>query len=392
VKIVLANEIYPPRAGGAGWSTRALALALKEAGHDVVVITTSAGPQDLDGLDVRRLVWRGRKRFAVPRAFAALIETLDENTVIHAQHSLAALGALRTRHARRVVVTMRDHWPICFWSTRISRGELCPRCGLVPMTRCVLGHVAVPAPLSWSIIPYMRWDLREKRSALRNAGALIAVSEAIAAEARSAGLPAPHVIPNIVNADELARVAEKAPLLPLPKRFLLFIGKLETNKGVQFLVPAVAEASAGLTLVVLGEGSLARAIKHDARAADVPFVFRGWTHREEALRVLARATALVFPSLWPEPLSRVLLEALALGVPVAAVDTGGTHEILVHEESGLLVSGVSDLGSAIERLVRDETLRRKIADGARLRSKTFSPETLVPRYEAVYRGLLESTT
>jgi glycosyltransferase involved in cell wall biosynthesis len=388
VKIALVNEIYPPRAGGAGWSTRALALALKEAGHDVVVVTTSAGPSDLDDLDVRRLAWRGRKRFAIPRVFAAFLETLDENTVIHAQHSLAALGALRTRHARRVVVTIRDHWPICFWSTRISRGELCPRCGLLPMTRCVRGHVAVPAPLSWAIIPYMRWDLHEKRGALRNVGALIAVSEAIAAEVRNAGLPTPHVIPNIVNVRELARVAEKSPLLPLPERFLLFIGKLEANKGVQFLVPAVSEAATGLTLVVLGEGSLARSIKHDARAADVPLVFRGWTHREDALRVLARATALVFPSLWPEPLSRVLLEALALGVPVAAVDTGGTHEILAHEESGLLVSDASALGSAIDRIVGDETLRRRISEGARSRSQAFSPENLVPRYEAVYRGLL----
>ncbi|MBN2371265.1 MAG: glycosyltransferase family 4 protein [Vicinamibacteria bacterium] len=388
MKIVLANEIYPPRAGGAGWSTRALALALKEAGHEIVVVTTSAGPPDLDGLDVRRLAWSGRKRFAVPRAFAAFIETLGDDAVIHAQHPLAALGALHTRHIKRVAVTIRDHWPICFWSTRISRGEICPRCGLVPMTRCMRGHVAVPAPLSWAVIPYMRWDLHEKRNALRHAGALIAVSEAVAAEVRNAGLPAPRVIPNIVDARELARVADAAPLAPVPERFLLFIGKLEANKGVQFLAPAVAAAATGLTLVVLGEGSLARSIKHDARAADVPLIFRGWAHREEALRVLARATTLVFPSLWPEPLSRVLLEALALGVPVAAVDTGGTHEILVPEESGLLVSSIPELGSAIERLVRDEALRRKIAAGARLRSQAFSPERLVPRYEAVYRELL----
>ena len=35
MKIALATEVFPPRAGGAGWSTRALALALKDAGHDV---------------------------------------------------------------------------------------------------------------------------------------------------------------------------------------------------------------------------------------------------------------------------------------------------------------------------------------------------------------------
>src|SRR4029078_13126190 len=40
VRVVLATEVYPPRAGGAGWSTRALALGLSEDGHDVALITT----------------------------------------------------------------------------------------------------------------------------------------------------------------------------------------------------------------------------------------------------------------------------------------------------------------------------------------------------------------
>ena len=45
MKIALTTEVYPPRAGGAGWSTRALALGLRSAGHDVTVITTSPGPE-----------------------------------------------------------------------------------------------------------------------------------------------------------------------------------------------------------------------------------------------------------------------------------------------------------------------------------------------------------
>jgi glycosyltransferase involved in cell wall biosynthesis len=103
---------------------------------------------------------------------------------------------------------------------------------------------------------------------------------------------------------------------------------------------------------------------------------------------MARATALVFPSLWPEPLSRVLLEALALGTPVAAMDTGGTREILGDGESGLLVGDVPELGAAVARLVHDAALRGRIAEAARERARAFSPEALTPRYEAVYRRML----
>ena len=385
MKIALTTEVYPPRAGGAGWSTRALALALRAAGHDVTVITTSPGPEDLDGLRVTRLHVGGRKRFAVPRAFARALDAASWD-VVHAQHSLSALGALRGRRAAKVAVTIRDHWPVCFWSTRISRGQLCAGCGVLPMTRCVTGRVK-PGPLSWAAIPYMTMDLRRKRQALRRAGARLAVSEAIAAELRAADLGLIEVISNVVDPEEVREIASEGPSFPLPEQFLLFVGKLEENKGARALVPAVAASRTGLPLVVLGEGSLSHALKFEAASAGVPVILRGWAHREDVLRAMARATAIVFPSLWPEPLSRVLLEALALGTPVAAMATGGTREILVDGESGLVVSDAAGLGGAVARLVGDRALRSRIVEGARERSRAFAPETLVPRYEAVYRRL-----
>ena len=384
MRVLLVSEVYPPRAGGAGWSTRALALGLREAGHRVSVVTTSLGPVDSDGLDVRRLVVRGRRRLAVPRAFAAHLAG-EEDAVVHAQHPLSALGCLAGPRASRVAVTVRDHWPVCFWSTRISQGALCPACGTVPMTRCVKGRV--PGPVSWAAIPYMKADLAEKRAALVRAGATLAVSRAIAGELARAGIPRVEVLPNVVDADETRAIAAAAPTFPLPERFLLFVGKLEENKGARLLVPAVAAAGTGLPLVVLGEGSLAHTLKFDAAAAGVSLILRGWAHREDVLRTMGRATAIVFPSLWPEPLSRVLLEALALGAPVAAMATGGTREILEDGRSGLVGEDAGSLSEAVGRLAGDEPLRRRLGEGARARAEAFSPVVLIPRYEGVYRRL-----
>jgi glycosyltransferase involved in cell wall biosynthesis len=385
VKVRLVSEVYPPRAGGAGWSVRALALGLREAGHSVSVLTTSPGPEDMDGLEVRRLAVSGRKRLAVPRAFARHLQ--DEDGVVHAQHSLSALGALAGRGAGRVAVTVRDHWPVCFWSTRLSRGAPCPQCGIRPMTRCVDGHVPAPAPISWGAIPYMRRDLTVKRAALGRAGATLAVSESIGAELRAAGIPRVLVIPNVVDAREVRALAEGPPSFELPPRFLLFVGKLEENKGARDLVPAVAAARTGLPLVVLGEGSLAHTLKFDAASLGVDLVVRGWAHREDVLRAMARATVLVFPSLWAEPLSRVLLEALALGTPIAAMDTGGSREIVLDGVSGLLVKDATELGEAVGRIAGDEALRARLGEGARARAAAFAPDALVPRYEDVYRRL-----
>jgi glycosyltransferase involved in cell wall biosynthesis len=233
----------------------------------------------------------------------------------------------------------------------------------------------------------MRSDLWLKRRALGRAGATLAVSEAIAAELRAAGVPRVEVVPNIVDPEETRAAAAAPASFPLPDRFLLFVGKLEENKGARLLIPAVAGAGTGLPLVVLGEGSLAHALKFEAASRGVPLMLRGWAHRDDVLRALLRATALVFPSLWPEPLSRVLLEALPLGTPVAALDTGGTREILSDGESGLLVGDGRDLAGAIARIVSDAGLSARLADGARARSLAFAPAALVPRYEAAYRRL-----
>ncbi|HET7292550.1 MAG TPA: glycosyltransferase family 4 protein [Vicinamibacteria bacterium] len=386
MRVVLVSEVFPPRAGGAGWSARALALGLRDAGHAVSIVTTSPGPAEMDGLAVMRLDPSGRKRFAWPRAFdRALGETGFD--VVHAQHSLAALGALRGDRSRRVAVTVRDHWPVCFWSTRLSRGTLCPGCGILPMTRCVDGHVPARRPFSWGAIPYMRWDLGRKRAALARAGATLAVSEAIASELRAALVPRVEVLPNIVDAAEAQAVAAEPPSFPLPERFLLFVGKLETNKGAHLLVPAVAAAKVPLPVVVLGEGSFHHELKVQAARHGVELVVRGWAQRDDVLRILARATALVFPSLWPEPLARVLLEAIALGTPVAAMDTGGTREIIEHGRSGLVVEDARGLPEAVARLATDAALRDRLGEGARARAQAFSPEALVPRYEAVYARL-----
>ena len=175
------------------------------------------------------------------------------------------------RDPGRVAVTVRDHWPVCFWSTRISRGALCPGCGIAPMTRCVRRPRAARRRRSpGARSPTCRATSRLKRAALRRAGATLAVSEAIAEELRAAGIPRVEVHPEHRGRARGARGRRgRVARSPLPERFLLFVGKLEENKGARLLVPAVAAARTGLPLVVLGEGSLAHALKFEAAAAGV---------------------------------------------------------------------------------------------------------------------------
>lgn len=380
------SEVFPPLAGGAGWSTRALALGLRGAGHDVNVVTTAPGPAVEGGVPVLRLqgIAGALRRGGMVETFRKALPHRDAADVTHAQHSLSALGALALEPRPRTVVTVRDHWPVCFWSTRMSRGELCPACSTGGMWRCIKDRL--PALSAPAAIPYMKWDLSSKQAALRRADAVIAVSEAIASELREARIGAVQVLPNVVDADEVSAVASQPPAIPLPDRFVLFVGKLEANKGARDLIPAFAGSKVRLPLVILGHGSEQGKILEEAAKRSIEVVAPGWADRADVLRAMKRAEALIFPSTWPEPFSRVLLEALALGTPVAAMDTGGTSELVEHDRSGLLARNVEELGDALGRIVHDADVRSKLMEGSAIRARAFSPAALIPRYEAVYRG------
>jgi glycosyltransferase involved in cell wall biosynthesis len=115
--------------------------------------------------------------------------------------------------------------------------------------------------------------------------------------------------------------------------------------------------------------------------------------RQQATAWLAHASLLVFTSRGPESLSRVLLEASALGVPIAAINTGGTPDIVRHGETGLLSTSPAALADDVRRLASDAALRHELGTAAASWvSQTFGAEAIVKRVEELYRDLLQSAS
>ena len=105
---------------------------------------------------------------------------------------------------------------------------------------------------------------------------------------------------------------------------------------------------------------------------------------------IAALDAVVMPSLH-EGLPYVLLEAMALGVPVIASRVGGLREVLEESHCGLLVEpgDPSSLASAIERLLQDAALRAELVDRAATRVRqSFQASEMVREYADLYRRVL----
>jgi glycosyltransferase involved in cell wall biosynthesis len=143
--------------------------------------------------------------------------------------------------------------------------------------------------------------------------------------------------------------------------------------------------------VIAGDGPDRAALEAEARTSRAAVTFLGWVDKDRATRLLERAAMLIFPSRGPESLSRVLIEASALGVPIAAMDTGGTRDIVEPGVTGLLSHSVTELARDVRRLRDEAALRQRLGDAARRKiEREFEAEAVVGRIEARYREVARS--
>jgi glycogen synthase len=413
--VLLVTDAFPPICGGSGWSTYELARGLRRAGHDITIVRPRPGQPTgetrttFEDFTVREVgsyapglpfVRNYFKNERLQRTLGAYLEPLirDERIdIVHGQHLLSAPGAIRA--ARRmhvpVVVTVRDYWPVCYWSDLIhdyDADSLCPACSSGMMLTCIRPRAKRLAPLANAAIPYMTRNLEWRRRTLSEADAVIAVSSAIARDLRAR---APELartrlelIPNPVDVQRIRSAAQTVPP-DIRRPYAIYIGKLAPNKGSHKLIPAINAANLTWPIIVVGDGPGRAEAEAAAKASGRDVRFTGWLTREDALSWLAHASMLIFPSHGPESLSRVLLEASALGVATAAMETGGTRDIIAHEATGLLSSNVNELSQHIARLADSATMRARLgANAKQLIDQRFDSRAVVQRVTALYQDLM----
>jgi len=145
---------------------------------------------------------------------------------------------------------------------------------------------------------------------------------------------------------------------------LLYAGRIYPEKGIDTIIEAMIKliydrGIRNIRLTLAGSGSieyenhLHQLVKQSGVADYVSFL--GWVPPEEMPRLLRKFDVLLLPSVWQEPFSRAVLEGMISGLVVVATRTGGTPEVIVDGENGLLFmpNDPEDLAKKITQLAED---------------------------------------
>ncbi len=405
--ILMLAQFYAPIIGGEERHVQDLCTELVKHGHKVTVATlqTPGVPEfEIDqGVQIYRIksttqraswLYKQSERSHHPplpdpevsRALKHIIER-EKPDIVHAHNwMLYSFLPLKLWSRLPLVVSLHDYSFNCTQKRLMQAGTLCSGPSLVKCMNCAADHYGgikgrVTAFTHQLSNPLVRASV----------DMFLPVSQATAIGNGLVEKDLPfEIIPNFIsektgsNQEDVSGYISQLP----EDGFLLFVGDLSRDKGVDVLVRAYANVKNAPPLVLIGR-------KRPDTPTELPanvMMMGSWPH-PAVMEAYRRSSFSMLPSVCPETFGIVVIEAMSMGRPVIASRIAGLADIIMEGENGFLTppGDAEALSKAIQRLVDDPSLRERMGRGALRRAQDFRSSVIVPRIEAVYHQLLRTT-
>jgi glycosyltransferase involved in cell wall biosynthesis len=183
---------------------------------------------------------------------------------------------------------------------------------------------------------------------------------------------------------------------PESGKLIVACGRLVEQKGYPYLLQAFAQLvkTEDAHLWILGDGPDKPALQALAQSLSLDGRIRFLGFQKEPAVYMGAADVFVLSSLW-EGFANVVVEAMSTGTAVVATDCPhGPGEIITHEKNGILVppADAAGLAEGLRRMLRDDALRRRLAEAGEERSHDFLPGAIARQYAEVFTRVLSAGT
>jgi len=409
LRVLLVSDYYPPFIGGVQRQVQLIGRELAARGHDVRVATIwSPGSRrtEQDGpvrvhrvRQMRSLLARlsrpGKHHpppFPDPVSVVGLRRIVRGMSpdVVHAYGWIsyscaAALAGTRVP----LVVSARDYAYGCPTRTLLNQGRPCSGPAPVKCLRCAAGYYGpVKGVTAAGGVRLSRPALRRRIAAMHSISTF--VRDAVRRDFlddRAVGIP--HaVLPSFMSEEETTprtgpEITTRLAALP-DEPFIMFVGALRREKGIQPLLDAYRRLRGAPPLVLVG-----------TREPDTP-PFPAGVHvltdvpHAAVMAAWRRALFGVVPSLWPEPLGSVVYEGMSAGRAMIGTHPGGHTDMIEDGVTGLLVRAgdVEELRAAMQGLLDDPVRREDLGRAAAVRARAYTAAVVIPGLERLYRSVL----
>ena len=204
-----------------------------------------------------------------------------------------------------------------------------------------------------------------------------------------------NIIPNGIDLEHFSPTVSPIDRFCDGKLNILFVGRLEKRKGLNYLLKAYQQVKGEISnsrLIIVGPGTRLRKKyeKQVVRDGLKDVVFAGYVTYDELPRYYKTADIFCAPATGQESFGIVLLEAMAVGKPIVASNIEGYASVMTHGGEGLLVPPKDDkaLARSLISLMTDESLRQQMGERAKLKAMEYSWEHIAQRVLNYYARIL----
>ena len=376
MRVLIVSGIWPPDVGGPASHAPDVAGFLRSRGHEVEVVTTAGSPPAAEEYPVR---WLSRSLPVGIRHLrgAALVRARARRADVVYTTGMFGRSSSGALAARRPYVVKLTADPAFERSRRrglvdgdvdeFQRRRAGPSVALLRVARNLevrrAAHVFTPSA-------YLRG---------------LALSWGVAPERVS-------VLPNPVPSFDLPAREELRRSFGLNGATLAFAGRLTAQKSLGRALEAVAAAD-GVRLLIAGEGPDRGPLEQRARELGISerVRFLEAQPRRRVVELFRAADATILSSSW-ENFPHTVVEALAAGTPVLAMEAGGVGEVVRDGVNGLLVPAgdTARLAQAVQRYFSDESLRERLRASAARSVAAYAPERVFGELESTLRRAARS--